>query len=346
MLGSTVLEVAIGMVFVFLLTSLVCSGISDRISDVLNWRAKHLENGIRELLMGGDQKLLNQLYNNQVIQSLSTLRAEKLGKTPAMPKVNPDGTLNPKDPTDTPDCFPINIPKRTFVLAVFNALVPDSTGQTTIGGLRTSIENMPDNAMKKELLTLVTGADSTIEQARQNIEQWFNAAEERMTQMYKTNMWKVSLVIGAIVAIIFNIDSAAVASTLWRDPTLRSAVVAQATEYANKEQLPDNASSKALEQIKGLNLPLGWGGLKEGANNYGQCVQSNFLFLAGCYGPVDWVSWEPSPSAVDSGVPVAFPWFTSFFVKLIGWALTAFAGAQGAPFWFDILKKLTDRGPR
>ena len=346
MFGSTVLEVAIGMVFVFLLTSLVCSGISDRISEALNWRASDLEKGIRDLLLGRDQELLFKLYNNPLVQSLATIKIEKVGSASAQEAV---ALGNAKQGEPAPARYPTSIPARTFVLALFDALVPKDAGSaTSVTELRKSIEAIKpdDSVVKKQLLALVTGADEKIEASRKNIEQWFNAAEAQMTSMYKANMWKVSLAIGAVVAIVFNIDTAAVASTLWRDPTLRSAVVAQATEYASKEQLPENASAQALDQIKNLNLPLGWGKLKDGGTNYGQCFQSPFLFLPGCYGPTDWVTWEPPTSAVDSGLPVSFPWFTNLFIKVIGWAVTAFAGAQGAPFWFDILKKLTDRGAR
>jgi hypothetical protein len=30
-----------------------------------------------------------------------------------------------------------------------------------------------------------------------------------------------------------------------------------------------------------------------------------------------------------------------WFIKTIGWLITAGAGMQGAPFWFDVLKKIT-----
>ena len=334
MFGSTVLEVATGLVFVFLLVSLVCSGISDRISDIFNWRAEHLENGIRDLLLGGDQKLLNKLYNNQVIQSLSTVAAEKLHRTPPATSVQVSAA-QPQDPTIlTPKSFPINIPKRTFVLALFNAFVPGSSGQNTLDGLRASIDAMPDSAVKRELLTLVTDADTTVDGARKNVEQWFNAAEDEMTRLYKQKMWLVSLVIGFLVSIVLNVDTTAIANNLWHDPTLRSAIVAQATQYASQNNAPTGAISQAVDQINGLNLPIGWGTLKPGTTNYGQCL----LFFNACVGPSDWLNWGPvSDNAIVR-------WLGSALVKLLGWVITAFAGAQGAPFWFDILRKLTNKG--
>src|ERR1043165_3205433 len=48
--GSTMLEVAIGMVFVYLLMSLLCSALNELINALFKLRAKDLENGIQRLL--------------------------------------------------------------------------------------------------------------------------------------------------------------------------------------------------------------------------------------------------------------------------------------------------------
>src|SRR5215208_4298841 len=50
MFGSVILEVAIGIVFVFLLVSMICSAIREGIESWLKSRAAFLEQGIRELL--------------------------------------------------------------------------------------------------------------------------------------------------------------------------------------------------------------------------------------------------------------------------------------------------------
>ncbi len=365
MFGSTVLEVAIGMVFVFLLVSLVCSGISDRISEMLNWRATDLENGIRDLLLGKDQKLLNQLYNSQLIQSLSTIKAEKLGKVSgqslaAKTNVDPSQPVPSQpaeDPARTPNFFPTNIPARTFVLALFDAFVPKQAADaTSVTELRTAIQAKlsDDSVVKKQLLALVTGADDKIEVSRKNVEQWFNAAEEQMTRMYRQNMWQVAIVIGLGVSVFLNVDTTAIAANLWHDPTLRAAVVAQATNYANKNVSATGtisttqAISETVNQINSLNLPVGWS-VNRDVKKMGQClIPANWIGLDWCAGPTDWVNWKPSsdaasPSGTAAPIP-SFPWISSFLIKILGWIVTAFAGAQGAPFWFDVLRKLTEKG--
>jgi hypothetical protein len=50
MFGSSILEVAIGLVFVYLLLSLVCTAANELIAALMTWRAVNLEQGIRNLL--------------------------------------------------------------------------------------------------------------------------------------------------------------------------------------------------------------------------------------------------------------------------------------------------------
>ena len=50
MFGSEILDVAVGVIFVFLLVSMICSAIREGLETVLKTRAAYLEQGIRELL--------------------------------------------------------------------------------------------------------------------------------------------------------------------------------------------------------------------------------------------------------------------------------------------------------
>ena len=65
MFGSDMLETAIGLVFVYLTFSLICSGIREWISRLLNVRAKTLEKGIEHLLK--DKDLVKQLFSHHMV---------------------------------------------------------------------------------------------------------------------------------------------------------------------------------------------------------------------------------------------------------------------------------------
>jgi hypothetical protein len=50
MFGSTILEAAVGVIFVYLLLSLVCTALNEWIASILNQRGKNLLAGIKNLL--------------------------------------------------------------------------------------------------------------------------------------------------------------------------------------------------------------------------------------------------------------------------------------------------------
>jgi len=71
MFNSTILDVAIGMIFVYLLLSLMCSAANELIELWLKNRAADLERGLRELLKDKDGSgLVNDLYSHQLVNGL------------------------------------------------------------------------------------------------------------------------------------------------------------------------------------------------------------------------------------------------------------------------------------
>ncbi|HLO84393.1 MAG TPA: hypothetical protein VK203_05165 [Nostocaceae cyanobacterium] len=74
-----ILDVALGLIFVYLIFSLLASEIQELIATVLQWRAEHLRKSI-EILLAGDVKnsenakviqLANKIYNNPIIKSIN-----------------------------------------------------------------------------------------------------------------------------------------------------------------------------------------------------------------------------------------------------------------------------------
>src|SRR4030095_10378579 len=66
--GSNLLEVAIGIIFVYLLLSLLCSAFSELIEAFIKFRARDLKKGIGRLL--DNPKLVNDLFNHPLISPL------------------------------------------------------------------------------------------------------------------------------------------------------------------------------------------------------------------------------------------------------------------------------------
>src|SRR3954470_15859031 len=71
MFGSAILEVAIGIIFLYLLVSIVCSAVREGIEGWFKSRAAYLEYGIRELLHDRQgQDLASHFFNHPLIFGL------------------------------------------------------------------------------------------------------------------------------------------------------------------------------------------------------------------------------------------------------------------------------------
>src|SRR4051794_1708605 len=66
--GSTMIEVAIGVIFVFLLVSLLASALNELIEAWLKYRARYLERGITRLLSNDD--LAKEFFDHPLIKPL------------------------------------------------------------------------------------------------------------------------------------------------------------------------------------------------------------------------------------------------------------------------------------
>ena len=68
MFGSMILETAIGLIFTYLLLSLVCTSLNELLAGWRRWRAHTLKTGIDNLI---GSKLSNHLYKHPLVKGLS-----------------------------------------------------------------------------------------------------------------------------------------------------------------------------------------------------------------------------------------------------------------------------------
>lgn len=208
-------------------------------------------------------------------------------------------------------------------------------------------------AIQRALKTLVTGVEeyaaqgeTALARARTQVEQWFDNSMDRLSGWYKRRMQVLSLIMGIALAVIFNVDTFQLINYLWRDPIVRQALATQAELFIHDNeqgmQATDAAQLYQLQlEFNQLNLPIGWvgtplpatasGGVPQGDGTEKRCTMQPklgidlFGFIADgqCYPIIN------TPTNL-----------TGWFLKILGLIVTGMATAQGAPFWFDILKRV------
>jgi hypothetical protein len=174
-----------------------------------------------------------------------------------------------------------------------------------------------------------------------NLESWFNDAMTQLSDAYKRRAQVIAFIIGLILALILNVDSVGVATSLWREPTLRLAIIAQAQYYPNPAGGQISTSTSPLEnipaletQLQALNLPLGWTIVPIDTGG-SQC--SILPVQAGQVMGIPILSDQGQP--ICNGIKNLPVDLNSWLKKILGLLITGAAASQGAPFWFDILKK-------
>jgi len=181
---------------------------------------------------------------------------------------------------------------------------------------------------------------------RLNAESWFNESMDRLGGWYKRKAQFLAFFIGLILAITLNVDSIALIDHLWKEPAVRDALVANATEFANENsEIPTvpvegDGFNSAVEyfnaQFEDLNIPIGW--IYEPVTlQPGQICQLIPIGRNVVWGLKD--GTDPNLCQRVSNTPIDT---AGWSFKILGIIFTAAAAAQGAPFWFDILKKIVN----
>jgi len=307
MFGSNILDVAIGIIFLYILISIICSAIRESIEARLKTRAAYLEHGIRELLNDREGKgLVTHFFNHPLIYGLFS------------------GDYKPGGSAKRPGMFasggnlPSYIPAENFACALMDmaARGPDaeadgsaqSAHAVSLNTIRSNISKLQNSKVERVLLAAIDSAQGDINKVLASIEAWFDGAMDRVSGQYKRSTHWVIFWIALAIVVTLNVNTITIADYLYRNDTVRAALVARATEAAKDPAFPSHNYNDAKKELDSINLPIGWS--------------------AGWNRLSDW-SQRGSKE-----------WLSAWIAQILGWLLTAFAATLGAPFWFDVLNKV------
>jgi len=104
--------------------------------------------------------------------------------------------------------------------------------------LREMIDALPDGQLKNSLLTLYQDAGHDLEKFKENIEVWFNNGMDRVNGWYKRRVQWVSVAVALVTVVAMNVDAILVFRHLQTYSGVREGIVAQATQFAQKNPVP------------------------------------------------------------------------------------------------------------
>lgn len=377
-----ILDVAIGMTLIFLTLSAICSSFNEFIAGFLKLRAKFLEEGILNLI--GDPSLARQLIEHPLLGrpgteprtlpayipsasfalALMDLLRRRAG--PATDRVNRLRLEVEKIASDAireplmaclsnPDAAKALEDLRLAISLIqdehVRSSISDFFNALEVGEIKRGILTISDPRLQQVLLAILNDAETQIQRladVKSQIEGWFNDGMDRVSVLYKRYVTRILRVLAVALCLFFNADALNILESLWKDPTLRAAIVAQAQGVSSSQALnpgqngqsPDFSKTaetvrQALEQLNGF--PVGW-----------TCASYNDIVRDGWQ-----VSDAPAALAPKSNSeygfcevvgdkPIVGGGFSgsSLVLKLLGLGLMSVGVSLGAPFWFDTLQKL------
>ena len=283
MAGFPVLDVVIGLAFVYLLLALICTTIMEWIAQLGKMRANMLERSVQQLFdeeNSPETPVTIEFFTHPLIQALRS-----------------------------PNQRPSYIPGPIFAKALRDVLSQKQTGEQMSAGLKQSLEALSGKAGE--------APDET------QLGEWYDQVMERVSGAYKraTRKWIIILAFG--LTVITNASTVRLAGNLWQNPTLRAYVVERArarleegppletVEYTEPDNPkptapvePDTTKSRntvLAEEQALLGDLLGWSG--EWAALRGHYVSWPLLHLLG---------WVLTALAVSLGAPFWFDTLSRF----------------------------------
>lgn len=307
---GAVVDVAIGLIFVYLLLGLIGSAAQEAVASLMNWRGKHLQQGLQSLLSHGSfaGKAADWLYSE--VSGHGMVTSSGSGRSPSY------------------------IAANSFGIALIETLRDGSTAPV-FTQIENSVALMPPGRLRQALTALLNQAGGDLDKFRSGVERWFDDAMDRVSGAYKRFTQYFMLVFGVLIAFGGNFDTIAMTQALWNDPVMRAQAVEQAKRFVDEHpqglvaapQAADAASAAASDPVAATQAKVA--ALK-------QQSQSSLDTIKQLQLPFGW------PQGVELCAQLSLS-------KLLGCLMTALAVALGAPFWFDTLQKflnLRAAGPK
>lgn len=363
MMSSGILDIVVGLVFIYLLYSLLATLVQEIIATHFSFRAKMLERAIFRMLE--DENKFNSRFSGIICLFAKPRNGGK--------KNSPSGEFY-KHPLikflseNSSKSKPSYINRHTFSKVIVDLLRGDEArpGDNEPGLIQSALDQgitkWGNVEISPETLSYLrsvwTDAKSDITQFKNHLEGWFDETMDRTTGWYKKHTQFILFFVGFAIAVVFNVDTLKIVDKLEKDPKLREQLVQQAgafmeahpdldvqlkekeleytkalAELNNRELQPDQdlAGSLAKDSIELEKYKLLQARRDTLLNHAESLIRNDIANVQHSLG-MDWSNFNCQSGWKNCLI--------NLLKSLFGWTITAIALSLGAPFWFDLLNKL------
>ena len=311
-----ILEVAISLIVVFFLMSTLVSFINEIIALAISSRGATLKNALHELLEEGKKQttgLVNDIYQSPHIHKLRIFSW-----------------------LDSKGYLPANISASGFTNALITSI--HKADHFDLPAIQQSVDGLSNEFLRTHLKKLIAELDAdkkNLTGLKQKIEAWFNDYMESVTRVYKLRTRVIVAIISFIVCLSMNIDSIALMQYFWQNKEKREMMVKFAGNLSETDYKIDTVKVVSITDTNGKTI-LDTVALTDREKSDALMAKRKMLLqdlntfdlpIGYQNNPVD---WDKKGAA------------GRFFLMLLGMVISAFCLTLGAPFWFDLMKKMVN----
>lgn len=334
MFGSAILETAIGLLFIYFVLSTISSSLSEGVARLLAWRAKNLKSAVGNMLQ--NENLVIDFFQNDLIRALGDKARAGL---------------------------PSYMRSKDFARGILSVIAEKDgqLGPLSVQRIQTIVNSgRPEISMiKNGLSVLISESGMDVQRLSRSVEEWYNAVMERASGWYKRKIATAILVIGSLLTIAANADTIMMLNILYTSTSTRASVVALTEDLGTDSAATDERAALAREAYGVMNQSLlGWSdgpdvlsaAALRAVNTEASMDSTTGAATVGARGaaaiqrvPLGGMVARRPPAyscASNDGACMqafAFGWLK----KIVGLLLTVAAISVGAPFWFDLLNRVS-----
>lgn len=324
---DAILEVAIGLVMMWLVLSVATMEIQNWLGQVLNTRAKFLQASLLAMFKN-EPALVDQIYSHPAIKELGTFDRKGNYKKPTYIPNEVFARVAMELMMNTSEQSAITAPEEISLKAMANGIEQVQAMNSDLNELMNHL--FPGVDKINEANVSIEEIQAKLKQYQENVEKWFDNNMEKASIWYKQNALTTAFFIGLGVSLFFNVDTLNVIQKLWREPTIRQALVAQADTYELEEGVAN--ITEVPGYFDSLAMPVGWTSIPH--SDPATCTR---LLTFSPAGEIAYRAGNDCRLLVN--IPPSYD-LMGWFLKVLGLLISGLAARQGAPFWFDLLRKL------
>ncbi len=294
------LEVILGMMFTYMVLSMLGTTIIELISSWRGWRGSFVEEGLKRLLEFEEE---SKAQKDKAVKTVFERFTDNEFYKQMMQHKVPFRVSR----------APSWLKSENFVSILVDTL---KKSETVVANVDDMINDLPaDNKLRKILEQFRSEGHDDLEKFKARVQNWYDDVMEHSHGWYKRHVQMVTFFVGLVIAISVNADSFNIYYYLSNNATARQSLSNLAEAYvANNPNLPAPPSfADSMELKQRIKV------ISNITNSDDYKKVSNVLGLG----------WH------TSDLTIGFP---EWMKRILGWIVTAFAISLGAPFWYASLK--------